>query len=281
VIHLADEIVAVEKGNYKAWILRGNAYYYKQNLFDSEESYIKAVRCKSDRNERFDLQMLFQLGMTYIKRKTWKDAKVVFHQILKENSGYSFAWSYLGVSLMKLNEYQSAEEAFNEANLLDVENPTIWAYLCIYCIYVDRHFQAFECLNELMKMDFNNVELLEDIAILFCKKGQSNVGAEIYNKILLINPNNVDIYIKLAGVYLQIDTKKHDALELLKNRFKLSEDENEKKKIKKFIDFINKEVGMDSNENNLIINSDSVYDEEGENDFGEMGGDSMNVSKLI
>jgi tetratricopeptide (TPR) repeat protein len=257
VIEITDEITTVEKNNYGAWVLRGNAFYFKNDLYNSEESYVRAIRCKSDRNERFDIKMLYRLGMTYINRTTWKDAKTVFLQILKENPGYSFAWGYLGFSLMKLGEYQSAEEALNEANLLDVENPTIWAYLCIFCILVGRKSQAYECLNELMKMKMDDVKLLEEIADLLSKNGDLSLTCDIYNKILALQPNNVKILFKLATIYSQIESKKGEGLELLKNKLKVTVDDNDKKKIVKFIEYLNKEVGFTPGKDiNFSTNSD-------------------------
>ncbi len=271
VIEITDEIISVEKNHYHAWLIRGNAYFFKKDLYNSEESYIKAIRYKPD-NEKFDIKMLFRLGMTYIYRTTWIDAKTVFLKILKEDSGYSFAWGYLGLSLMKLGEFQSAEESLNEANLLDVENMTIWAYLCIFCILVNRKNQAFECLNELSKMQFQDTKLLEEIADLFSKCGELNLTAEIYNRIIFLSPNNLKNYFKLAGVYSQIESKKPEAIELLKNRLRNTDDENDKKKILKFLDYLNKEIGLtDKKDANLY----QTYDE-GEDDLNEnMGNDSI------
>ncbi len=78
-IEISNEIVSKDKKNHNAWIIRGHAFYFKKNLFDSEESYVKAIRCST----QFDPQMLFRLGMTYVNRKTWDDAKVVFLKLLK------------------------------------------------------------------------------------------------------------------------------------------------------------------------------------------------------
>jgi 16S rRNA (uracil1498-N3)-methyltransferase len=33
--------------NYEAWVMRGHAFYLHGNLFDSEESYIRALRLKT------------------------------------------------------------------------------------------------------------------------------------------------------------------------------------------------------------------------------------------
>jgi tetratricopeptide (TPR) repeat protein len=268
VIEVTNEIINVEKNNYRAWLIRGNAYFFKKDLYNSEESYIKAIRYKPD-NEKFNIKMLFRLGMTYIYRTTWIDAKTVFLKILKEEPGYSFAWGYLGLALMKLGEFQSAEEALNEANLLDIENMTIWAYLCIFCIILNRKNQALECLNELTKMQFQDVKLLEEIGDLFSKNGELNLTAEIYNRIIFINPNNLKIYFKLAGVYSQIESKKPEAIELLKNRMRNTDDENDKKKINKFLDYLNKEIGLSEKKDTNLY---QAYDEE---EDLEMGNDSL------
>lgn len=41
-----DSILKNDEKNQQAWILRGHAYFLAGNLFDSEESYIKALRLK-------------------------------------------------------------------------------------------------------------------------------------------------------------------------------------------------------------------------------------------
>jgi len=41
-----DELLPKNQDNYEAWVMRGHAFYLHGNLFDSEESYIKALRLK-------------------------------------------------------------------------------------------------------------------------------------------------------------------------------------------------------------------------------------------
>lgn len=79
------------------------------NLFDSEESYIKALRIKPALNDNV-LQL--RLGIIYAKRQSWKDAKTVFSKICKERVSTT-AWTYLGMSLLKLGEMEAAEDAIS------------------------------------------------------------------------------------------------------------------------------------------------------------------------
>lgn len=45
-IQALDKVLSDDPKNQAAWILRGHAYFLANNLFDSEESYIKALRLK-------------------------------------------------------------------------------------------------------------------------------------------------------------------------------------------------------------------------------------------
>ena len=39
-----DEMLPKNQDNLEAWVMRGHAFFLHGNLFDSEESYIKALR---------------------------------------------------------------------------------------------------------------------------------------------------------------------------------------------------------------------------------------------
>jgi len=41
-----DKLLEANPSDQKAWILRGHAFFLLNNLFDSEESYINALRIK-------------------------------------------------------------------------------------------------------------------------------------------------------------------------------------------------------------------------------------------
>jgi uncharacterized protein HemY len=70
------------------------------NLFDSEESYIKALRIKPTPADR---HLQERLGIIYAKRKAWKCAKTVFLKCCKEKVSTN-SWLYLGLCLMRLDE---------------------------------------------------------------------------------------------------------------------------------------------------------------------------------
>lgn len=44
-----DALLEQNPNDQKAWILRGHAFFLMDNLFDSEESYINALRIKNSK----------------------------------------------------------------------------------------------------------------------------------------------------------------------------------------------------------------------------------------
>ena len=265
-ISICDDILKENNENYSAWILRGHAFYFKKNLFDSEESYIKGIKYKP-RNTKFDIIMLARLGIIYIGRKTWNDAKTVFLHILKESSLHSFAWRYLGLALTNLEEYSAAEEALNESISLDIENPLAWGFLTIFCISVKRKAQALACLNELIKMKFKDVETLSNIAVLFYKNEDYNIALNLYKRIIIIDKTYIDAQIKLAEIYFfKFEDKKKEAIDILKNAIQFAMDEKEKNGILDLIQLY--ENKMENNNNSEYDNNIDQNDSENPNNIG-------------
>jgi uncharacterized protein HemY len=87
--------------------MRGHAFFLNGNLFDSEESYIKALRIRPNLK---DFKLQERLGLIYIRRKAWKDARTVFLRCCKERVS-TISWLYLGISLLRLGELNQAEDA--------------------------------------------------------------------------------------------------------------------------------------------------------------------------
>lgn len=100
------------------------------NLFDSEESYINAIRIKPAPKDEL---LQERLGIVYAKRQSWKDARTVFLKVCKEKMSTN-AWFYLGLSLIRLGELEAAEDAITQANILDNLNPDIWGLNTILCL---------------------------------------------------------------------------------------------------------------------------------------------------
>jgi tetratricopeptide (TPR) repeat protein len=115
-----EKILERDPKNQNAWVLRGHAYYLNVHLFDSEGSYIRAMRIKNGLKDQVPQE---QLSLVYAKRKAWKDSRVVFMKCCKnanpENPPSKTPWMYLGISCLRLGDYTAAVDALTQANILD------------------------------------------------------------------------------------------------------------------------------------------------------------------
>ena len=133
-----DKLLETNPNDQNAWVLRGHAFYLLNNLFDSEESYINALRIKIQGKPTLKDQMLqVRLGIIFCRRQSWKDAKTVFLKICKDSVSTT-SWLYLGLSLIKLGELEAAEDAIAQANILDNNNPNSWGLSTILCLSYDN-----------------------------------------------------------------------------------------------------------------------------------------------
>ena len=145
--------------------MRGHAFFLLDNLFDSEESYINAIRIKPAPKDPI---LQERLGIVYAKRQSWTDAKIVFLKVCKEKISTN-AWYYLGLALLRLNELEPAEDAISQANILDNQAPDVWGLNTILCLKYgkQRLTQARFCMNEALRLGLKDISVLEEIGDLF------------------------------------------------------------------------------------------------------------------
>jgi tetratricopeptide (TPR) repeat protein len=162
-------------------VLRGHAFYLLDNLFDSEESYINALRIKPAPKDPI---LQERLGIVYAKRQSWTDAKTVFLKVCKEKVSTN-AWYYLGLSLLRLGELEASEDAISQANILDNQDASIWGLNAILCLKYGKQRlpQAKFCMKEALRLGLKDTALLEEIADLFEHEGLLAESARLYETV--------------------------------------------------------------------------------------------------
>ena len=248
--------------SYILYILKYTIYilyiYYTQytistsigNLFDSEECYINAIRLKP---EAKSISVHERLGEVYMRRQAYKDAKVVFYKTASEfNTAAS--WRNLGISLLREEEMEAAEDALTQSNVLDNLNPDTWGYLTMLCLLNgQRQLQAMQSLREAFKLRLANSQLLEEIGQLYFKLQIYNVAQECYEIAVQQSPQNGLLWAKLGDTCLNIEGKKEDGIDCFKNAFEYTDGENNKEKIAQTLYDLLSEEGREKEVNDLEL----------------------------
>jgi len=224
-----DSLIAKEAKHLEAWTLRGHAYFLNGNLFESEESYIRALRLKPGLKDQV---LQERLGLVYLKRKSWRDASVVFLKCCKtgEFLPSTTAWISLGIAQMRLGETLLAEEAFTQANILDHLNPRAWGLMAVLSLQGARVMQANLCFAEAVRLGLVDAEILEEAGDLY---QQHDVASAIraYSELVRTHPESGEGWQKLADVLCGLPEERDRAIEAYKRAIVLVEGDGNKQKM--------------------------------------------------
>ena len=245
-----DKILSKTENNASALILRGNSFYDDGNIFDSEESYIKFIQnwsIKDAESRTHYYYILERLGMVYIERKSWKDAKVVFLRWTSENPTMN-GWLNLGIAWLKLNSFNEAEDALTQANLLDTHNAKIWGYIWLLWLKYHnetRNDQAEFCLSRALKLKIEDDYLLEEIGDIYGEK-HPDFSVAWYERCIQITDKRGEIYHKYGSILLSLKrNQRPKAIQLLKDAVNKIEGDQNKSHIALILQEALREEGRD------------------------------------
>lgn len=180
---------------------------------------------------------------------------------------------------MMLEEYNAAEEALSQSNLLDFENSTTWAYLTLFCLKVNRKNQAIECLNELFKIKEYDLSILFEIAKNYERLEEYKIAYDIYNKISKDHPNNLDAIINMSDLlYRKLDKQEQAVLILDKYKIDFANEEDAKRidylisNLRKdhFNDNNFEEVSLSNSKSREFLEENNYNNDNHSNNFDEM-----------
>ena len=79
----------------------------------------------------------------------------------------------LGISCLRLKDYDSAEKVLTKANIQDISNSNVWGYMTLVMLMKgNRVNNAFQSLKESIRLQINNDDLMLDIGNAFYDIGE-------------------------------------------------------------------------------------------------------------
>ena len=124
-------------------------------------------------------------------------------------------------------------------------------------------------------MKFNIIDITSEIASLFYKENEIMIAANLYKRIINLDKTYIDAQVKLAEIYFMKfdDSKKKEAIDILKNSLQYATDDKEKRNILQFIQIYENQIdyGNSGNQvsekfenNNSNMNLESGVNEDSE-----------------
>ena len=142
------------KVNYRkpdAWALYGHVKYMLSDDDAARQAYERSLVFETDPG---DLQEIYiRLGMVYLRQSEFLKAKDTFLLACKRQPS-AVTWLGVGIGCYRLEEYEDAENALCEANLLNNYDPVIWAYLSLVSLKTSRRLEAEQAYKFSRKVCF-------------------------------------------------------------------------------------------------------------------------------
>lgn len=255
------QISAVQKAN-------APPTYFNSNSGSSENSSKSAAVL-------VPLDMYISLSRSLLMSSRFTDALAISLYGCAAYSASATLFMVAGASSMRLDKLVEAEEALQEANLLDNRDPEIWAYLSLLCLSCGPHRleEASKSLAQAIRMGLDNPALLRELAMAYIAVDKLQIAEDLIRRTIAVesaltesgraNPHTrklladilagqnqaalaVDEYqIVIGDEYADVSTKLQAGEKCVKLLSSLGRSE-EKKTLAKILDSLRKMVQADS-----------------------------------
>lgn len=172
-------------------------------------------------NERYE--ELVNQGVTLMQVQNYEKAKEAFEKAIDLDKHNKKAYMHLGNALANLDSLEEAKAAFEKVLLIDPNEGE--AYFNIGNIYVlqDELYKCVENYNKAEENGFTQIELYSNLAGIFRELGDTTQAIRNLNKAIKVSPLSGEVRIEKAHIYLN-EGRYNEALETLEELQKIIPD---------------------------------------------------------
>eukprot|EP01007_Sphenomonas_quadrangularis_P003107 NODE_564_length_1350_cov_106.049962_g439_i0.p2 GENE.NODE_564_length_1350_cov_106.049962_g439_i0~~NODE_564_length_1350_cov_106.049962_g439_i0.p2 ORF type:complete len:373 (-),score=162.29 NODE_564_length_1350_cov_106.049962_g439_i0:231-1328(-) len=165
-------------------LLLGDVFADQGKSAEAVSAYDGALRIDS---RCADWRVYLKMGTIFLAIGSYEDARDAF--ILGTQAWpCGLTWQGMGVAYYRLGDYRHAEQALNEANVLNNLHPVTWAYLAMVCLKTAREDEADRCYDQAVLQGLSNAELLTEIAREQFARGRMAKAEEAYRRSIELDP---------------------------------------------------------------------------------------------
>ncbi|OQS03347.1 hypothetical protein THRCLA_04355 [Thraustotheca clavata] len=159
-----QEAIEKDQEYADAWYLKGIVATRQIKPLDAIKSFRYALTHITHLRQEYHLPLHLHLGALYMHHQQWSEAKAIFLNSCEEASNAS-SWLGVGVVCIRQEDWEGAEMALAEANILDNTNAEVWGYLTLACLhsFPPRPEQADQALEQALRYELANSTLLREI----------------------------------------------------------------------------------------------------------------------
>ncbi|KAJ3297860.1 Cilia- and flagella-associated protein 70 [Borealophlyctis nickersoniae] len=206
--HIRDAL-NVQQDDTNAWAALGNLQFIQKQWNEAQLSYETVLSLQQEPN---DMDLVYiRLGSLYLRNATSSTGSVVTTPA-KANLDMTFArmaktmylraceinptaqsWLGAGKVCFALGDYEEAEDALAEANVLNNRDSEVWANLALLCLSLERYFEANQCIAQALRLGIRNADVLRAVGIAFMTASQHSPAVECFRMCLELEPDREEV----------------------------------------------------------------------------------------
>eukprot|EP00294_Goniomonas_avonlea_P015363 CAMPEP_0114552462 /NCGR_PEP_ID=MMETSP0114-20121206/7136_1 /TAXON_ID=31324 /ORGANISM="Goniomonas sp, Strain m" /LENGTH=1116 /DNA_ID=CAMNT_0001737337 /DNA_START=11 /DNA_END=3361 /DNA_ORIENTATION=+ len=184
--HLTDVLKNHDRRCGIAMCLMGHSFYMQKSVKEAISYYEQALAL---RTPYIDITLYMRLAALYAGSNKQFEAKDYYLRASKLHPSAS-SWLGLGQTCFHMAQYQEAEEALAEANIMDSHNPEVWGWLAILNLKVGQIQEADTAYREALKNGLQTLVILREIGRGYLKHGKCSVAEAALRRALTIAEDN-------------------------------------------------------------------------------------------
>lgn len=106
-VEVAEKLLEKDSKSMELLMLKAEICFLSEKLFECEEVFLYLLKLKPAANHSYSIYL--RLGLTYLHRKSWEDAKNTFNKAVELRSNSAAGWLGLGVANLRLSLLKESE----------------------------------------------------------------------------------------------------------------------------------------------------------------------------
>lgn len=189
-----DDFLQILPDYWKIWFHRGDTLREAGRYEEALENLNKALSMSQNP------EIIAKIGRVMEEQGNVTEAIEYYEQALQENQNMPAVWFYMGCLLMRLNKYETAQDAFSEATELNPRFTEAWYYRGHTFLHLGFFKEAINAFNLSLSLEPDYIQSLIGIGNAYFALQDYRQAREYYEKVHEKDDSNMDAAIGILTV---------------------------------------------------------------------------------
>ncbi len=173
----------------------------KQNLNLLKQAEEEIERLGTDNYSKLISLIFTYLGVTLGKLERYEEALTSLDKAIKLNSNDSIAWENRGAALLQLERYEEALTSYNQAIDLNSDDSNAWNCRALFLSIQGDFDKAIADINQAIKIDSDKAIYIANKGIILARQGDYNEALKYCDQAISMDAKNEACYYAKACYY--------------------------------------------------------------------------------